>query len=36
MGDDWVGKFGLLKEEGAEAVYMPRAPEISTTQIKTA
>jgi hypothetical protein len=36
MGDDWVGKFGLLKEEGAEAVYMPRAPEISTTQIKAA
>ena len=34
MGDDWVGKFDFLKEEGAEVVYLPRTPEISTTQIK--
>lgn len=35
MGDDWTGKFDFLKEEGAEVVYLPRTPEISSTQIKT-
>ncbi len=34
MGDDWKGKFDFLKEEGIEVVYLPRTPEISTTQIK--
>lgn len=34
MGDDWRGKFDFLKEEGVEVVYLPRTPEISTTQIK--
>ena len=34
MGDDWAGKFDYLKEEGVEVVYLPRTPEISTTQIK--
>ena len=34
MGDDWKGKFDFLAEEGAEVVYLPRTPEISTTQIK--
>ena len=34
MGDDWQGKFDFLKEEGVEVVYLPRTPEISTTQIK--
>ena len=34
MGDDWKGKFDYLKEEGVEVVYLPRMPEISTTQIK--
>ena len=34
MGDDWVGKFDFLREEGVEVVYLPRTPEISTTQIK--
>lgn len=34
MGDDWKGKFDYLKEEGCEVVYLPRTPEISTTQIK--
>ncbi len=34
MGDDWQGKFDYLREEGAEVVYLPRTPEISTTQIK--
>jgi len=34
MGDDWVGKFDFLKEEGVEVVYLSRTPEISTTQIK--
>ena len=35
MGDDWTGKFDFLKEEGAEVVYLPRTPEISSTQIKS-
>lgn len=34
MGDDWLGKFDYLKDEGCEVVYLPRTPEISTTQIK--
>jgi glycerol-3-phosphate cytidylyltransferase len=34
IGDDWEGKFDFLKEEGAEVVYLPRTPEISTSQIK--
>ena len=34
MGDDWKGKFDFLREEGCEVVYLPRTPEISTTQIK--
>lgn len=34
MGDDWEEKFDFLKEEGCEVVYLPRTPEISTTQIK--
>ena len=33
MGDDWEGKFNFLKEY-CEVVYLPRTPEISTTQIK--
>lgn len=34
MGDDWKGQFDFLKDEGIEVVYLPRTPEISTTQIK--
>jgi len=34
MGDDWAGKFDFLKEEGVEVVYLPRTPEISSSQIK--
>ena len=34
MGDDWLGKFDFLKKEGVEVVYLPRTPEISTSQIK--
>ena len=34
MGDDWKGKFDFLQEY-CEVVYLPRTPEISTTQIKT-
>lgn len=33
MGDDWEGKFDFLKEH-CQVVYLPRTPEISTTQIK--
>ena len=35
MGDDWEGKFDFLTEEGVEIVYLPRTPEISSTQIKS-
>lgn len=35
MGDDWVGKFDFVEEEtDATVVYLPRTPEISTSQIK--
>lgn len=34
MGDDWTGKFDFLREEGVEVRYLPRTPEISSTQIK--
>ena len=33
MGNDWEGKFDFLKDH-CEVVYLPRTPEISTTQIK--
>ena len=33
IGDDWEGKFDFLKDL-CEVVYLPRTPEISTTQIK--
>ena len=34
IGDDWTGAFDFLKDEGVEVVYLPRTPEISSTQIK--
>ncbi|MBQ9068086.1 MAG: glycerol-3-phosphate cytidylyltransferase [Eggerthellaceae bacterium] len=34
IGDDWEGEFDFLREEGVEVVYLPRTPEVSTTQIK--
>lgn len=33
MGDDWTGKFDFLKEY-CEIVYLPRTPEVSSTQTK--
>lgn len=33
MGDDWTGKFDFLSDY-CEVVYLPRTPEISTSQIK--
>lgn len=33
MGDDWEGKFDFLKDQ-CEVVYLPRTPEISSSQIK--
>ena len=33
MGDDWEGKFDFLKDY-CDVIYLPRTPEISTTQIK--
>lgn len=34
IGDDWTGKFDFLKDIGVEVVYLPRTPDISTTDIK--
>lgn len=34
MGDDWIGVFDFLKEEGVDVKYLARTPEISSTQIK--
>ena len=34
IGDDWTNQFDYLKELGCDVVYLPRTPEISTTQIK--
>lgn len=34
MGDDWAGKFDFLREGGVEVVYLPRTPDISSSQIK--
>jgi len=34
IGDDWKGKFDFLKDY-CKVVYLPRTPEISTTQIKS-
>ena len=33
IGDDWKGKFDFLKDK-CEVVYLPRTPEISSSQIK--
>ena len=33
MGNDWEGEFDYLKEY-CEVAYLPRTPEISTSQIK--
>ncbi len=33
MGNDWEGEFDFLKDY-CEVVYLPRTPEVSTTQIK--
>lgn len=34
MGDDWAGQFDEQLGGLCEVVYLPRTPEISTTQIK--
>ena len=34
MGDDWVGKFDSELEGKCEVIYLPRTPDISTTQSK--
>lgn len=33
IGDDWSGKFDFLNDQ-CEVIYLPRTPEVSTTQIK--
>lgn len=33
IGDDWEGEFDFLKVQ-CEVIYLPRTPEISTSQIK--
>ena len=33
MGDDWKGKFDFLKDQ-CEVIYLPRTPDISSTELK--
>ncbi len=33
MGDDWKGKFDFLKDY-CDVIYLPRTPDVSTTQTK--
>lgn len=33
MGDDWKGKFDFLRDY-CEVIYLPRTPDISSTQVK--
>ena len=35
MGDDWSGEFDDQLKGLCEVVYLPRTPEVSTTQIKS-
>lgn len=34
MGDDWKGKFDFLSDL-CQVVYLPRTPDISSTELKT-
>ena len=34
MGDDHKGRFDFLKEDDIDVIYLPRTPNISTTEIK--
>lgn len=34
MGDDWEGKFDFLRQEGIDVVYLPRTPDVSSSEIK--
>ena len=34
MGDDWKGKFDFLKSQ-CEVVYLPRTPDVSSTELKS-
>lgn len=31
IGDDWKGRFDYLKDEGVEVIYLPRTPEVSSS-----
>lgn len=35
IGDDWLGKFDFLKNEGIGVTYLSRTPEVSTSRIKS-
>lgn len=34
MGDDWVGKYDYLREEGVDVVYFPYGDGISSSKLK--
>lgn len=34
VGDDWVGKYDYLKEQGVQVVYFPYGEKVSTTSLK--
>jgi len=33
IGDDWKGKFDYIKTSKLKVLYLPRTPEISTTEL---
>lgn len=35
VGDDWVGKYDYLKEQGVDVVYFPYGAGVSSTNLKT-
>ena len=34
VGDDWVGKYDYLKEQGVDVVYFPYGAGVSSTNLK--
>ena len=34
VGDDWVGKYDYLKEQGVDVVYFPYGQGVSSTNLK--
>ena len=35
VGDDWVGKYDYLKEQGVDVIYFPYGDGVSSSELKT-